>query len=196
MTIAHLLTSFSHHTGPYTDGDDGVLKESERLEAFENGYASGWEDAQKALEDSSRVISTEFGKSLKDLSFSYHEAVAQVQKSIAPLLRTIFEKTLPERVTAEFGAFLIEHIQKKVAEHSNSSAITLTVAEARVGMMQDIVEQEKSLNIIVKSEPSFDDLTAEIGFADFAQDIDLGTVLHEVQQNVEAFIQHNTQEVA
>jgi hypothetical protein len=58
------------------------------------------------------------------------------------------------------------------------------------------VEREKSLNIIVKSEPSFDNLTAEIGFADFAQDIDLGTVLHEVQQNVEAFIQHNAQEVA
>lgn len=197
MTIAHLLTSFSHHSGPFSnEGDDGVLKESERLEAFENGYASGWEDAQKALEESTQVISQEFGKSLKDLSFSYHEAVAQVQKSIAPLLRTIFEKTLPDQVNTGFGTFLIEHIQKTLADQSDKQPITVTVGVDRVGMLQDLVEQETSLNIVVKSDPSFDNLTAEIGFEDFAQDIDLGAVLHEMQQNIEAFIQHNEQEVA
>jgi len=62
-------------------------------------------------------------------------------------------------------------------------------------MLQDLVEQETSLNIVVKSNPSFDNLTAEIGFEDFAQDIDLGAVLHEMQQNIEAFFQHNEQEV-
>mgnify|MGYP003515970463 CR=1 FL=1 len=52
-----------------------------RLEAYEQGYRAGWEDAAAAHAEDQRRIRVDLARSLQALGFTYQEARAHVLKS-------------------------------------------------------------------------------------------------------------------
>ena len=66
-----------------------------QLDAFEEGYRAGWDDAIKAQSDDRTRIS-EFAQNLQDLSFTYHEAYSHAINAMTPLLEDIVRSVLPK----------------------------------------------------------------------------------------------------
>ena len=66
--------------------------EEHRLEAYEQGYKAGWDDAATAQADDHTRISAGFARNLQELSFTYHEAKGQILGSLEPLLKEMVTK--------------------------------------------------------------------------------------------------------
>lgn len=93
---------------------DAEEVEKLRLEAYEAGYRSGWDDcAASAQEDLARV-GAELERNIADLGFTYHEARNQMMTEVKLLLRALFEELLPglarhalqERIVDDIGEAL------------------------------------------------------------------------------------------
>jgi flagellar biosynthesis/type III secretory pathway protein FliH len=79
--------------------EDAVLTREEAeeraLEAFEKGYAQGWDDAARAYQDNDSRTRAEIASHLQALSFGFIEAREHVTASLGPLLRAMVDKVLP-----------------------------------------------------------------------------------------------------
>lgn len=111
MSIAHLLEDFTTQTGtgPVLLLDEDALEE-QRLAAFEDGYGAGWEDASRAQEQSRGQISAELARSLEDMSFTYHEAIARMTQSLEPMFASLVQTVLPEMAERGLAARLVEQL--------------------------------------------------------------------------------------
>ncbi|WP_299636892.1 ABC transporter ATP-binding protein [uncultured Ruegeria sp.] len=111
MSIAHLLEDFTTQTGtgPVLLLDEDALEE-QRLSAFEDGYGAGWEDATRAQEQSRGQISAELARSLEDMSFTYHEAIARMTMSLEPMFASLIQTVLPEMAERGLAARLVEQL--------------------------------------------------------------------------------------
>ena len=102
MSIAHLLEQFdmvSGLTSSFQWLDEETLEEH-RLTAFERGYTAGWEDAEAArAREQSKAIDG-LKDTLADVSFSYHEALSEMNRSLQPLFHSLVDKLLP---SSSFG---------------------------------------------------------------------------------------------
>jgi len=100
MAITHLLEDFSAGgaSGDVMTRMSDVALEDQRLASFEQGYSAGWEDAFTAqVEDQTRITGN-LASSLGDLSFTYHEALAQLLVSVEPVFRSLVELVLPDKI--------------------------------------------------------------------------------------------------
>ncbi|WP_209835200.1 ABC transporter ATP-binding protein [Ruegeria sp. HKCCE3926] len=111
MSIAHLLEDFTTQTGtgPVLILNEDTLEE-QRLAAFEDGYGAGWEDASQAQEQSRGQISAEMARSLEDMSFTYHEAVARMTLSLEPMFTSLVQTVLPEMADRGLAARIVEQL--------------------------------------------------------------------------------------
>ncbi|WP_171229951.1 ABC transporter ATP-binding protein [Ruegeria sp. HKCCA4008] len=111
MSIAHLLEDFTTQTGtgPVLILNEDTLEE-QRLAAFEDGYGAGWEDASRAQEQSRGRISAELARSLEDMSFTYHEAIARMTLSLEPMLTSLVQTVLPEMAERGLAARIVEQL--------------------------------------------------------------------------------------
>ena len=107
MSISHLLKEFDPKHG--VSLVPGVALETVRLEAFENGYQAGWEDAKTAFEQSKDALSNAALENLRDVSFTYQEALSAVTAGLEPILHEICNQILPE-VSRQSCAPLWRHV--------------------------------------------------------------------------------------
>ena len=95
---------------------DPAQHEAETLEAFDKGYAAGWDDATEAAERSAATSGHAVRARLEELSFTYHEARAHVMQSLLPLLEAVATTALPQLVRQSLGQRLIEVVEDLAAE--------------------------------------------------------------------------------
>jgi len=195
MSISHLLedfgtSSFQNHSSGTTE----VLKEEHRLEAFEQGYKAGWDDANKAQSDSFTQISAEFARNLQDLSFTYHEAFTHVMKAMNPLLQQIVEVVLPAMAQQTLGARVVEQLLNMARAHGEQPA-SITVAPANLAAMEAILEQEMPFPVEVSEDASLGEGQVELLFGQTEQEIEMDEVLAGIGQAVAGFFQQHEKEL-
>ena len=96
---------------------DGDRLESEKLAAFDKGYAAGWDDATEA--HGAEVLTAEraLAARLEELSFSFHEARAHVMASLHPLLQGIVERIVPQVLSETLGQRLADAVIRLADDH-------------------------------------------------------------------------------
>ena len=78
MTLQNLLETFEPRKDAAKKPPDQLSAadvEAIRSAAYEAGYASGWEDAQKADSEAQNRVTAEFERNIQNLVFTYSEAV-------------------------------------------------------------------------------------------------------------------------
>lgn len=195
MSISHLLedfgaSSFKSQSGGTTE----VLKEEQRLEAFEQGYKAGWDDASKAQSDSASQISAEFARNLQDLSFTYHEAFSHVMKAMNPLLEQIVQAVLPAMAQQTLGAQVIEQLMT-MARSQGEQPASITIGPENRAAMEAILEQEMPFPVEVKEDPTMDEGRVELHFGQTEQEIAMDEVLAGIGQAVAGFFQQHEKEL-
>ena len=181
MSIAHLLEDFSG-LGTGTPGrtmSEDMLEEY-RLDAFENGYKSGWDDATHAHSESQASISSELAQNLRDLSFTYHEARDHLLGSLAPLFRGIVETMLP--VLSEHS--LASHVAQQLEEIARDRAdcrVEIHVASANCDKVRDILDPDLPMDIAVSGDTTLGDGQARMVFGTEEREIDITDIVDTIR---------------
>ena len=97
MTRHPFLESFSRSTVLQSSEDEHEKEVLDALknEAYENGYASGWDDALASNEAAKSRVEAEFERNIQNLSLTYIEAVTHVRSELQGFVDALVETLLP-----------------------------------------------------------------------------------------------------
>ncbi len=196
MGLAQILEDFGTYdaTPGVTIQLSDVALEEQRLEAFENGYKAGWDDAITAQGDDQTRIATDFARNLQDLSFTYHDAFNQLTKAIQPLLTQIVSKVLPEMAHATLGAQVVEQLTD-MARTQAGEPVEVVVSPANATSISALAEQDLGMPITIVEEPSLGEGQVYLRFGQTEREINLDQVLGGISEAVDAFIHQTEQEM-
>lgn len=169
--------------------------EEHRLEAFEQGYKAGWDDAAAAQKDDQSRISTDFAQNLNDLSFSYHEARTQILSVLEPLLTAMVSKVLPHIAAQDFPHAVVRAAME-VAANRTEADLEIVVAPANRAALEGLLESDMPLNAAVVEEPSLGEGQAYLRFAAEEKEIDTDKVLSGLAETVSDFFCEQTEAVS
>ena len=133
MSISHLLKEFDPKHG--VSLALGVALETVRLEAFEHGYQAGWEDAKSAFEQSKDDLSNAALENLRDVSFTYQEALGAVTAGLEPILHEICNQILPELSRNAVSEHVVE-VLKDVTTKTDLGKIVLSASPSQAQALE------------------------------------------------------------
>lgn len=190
MGISHLLESFDTQADTATTAvplSEVGLEES-KLEAFEAGYKAGWDDAIKSQSDDKTRISQDFAQNLQQISFSYHEAQAEILRSLKPVLEQVVGVLLPEIANSKFGSRLLAEVTKLTDLHARPDVEVVVCPENRPAL-EAILAARNITSIKLSGEDSLGTGQAYIRLDGTEQHIDLDDAVNEIRAAVEGFYQ-------
>lgn len=177
------------HLSLVSDIDEAQL-ESEKLEAFENGYRAGWDDAVKAQTEDTERLSSAFSQNLQDLSFTYHEAHGQIMNAMAPLLEEMVSVLLPKLAREALAPHILTEILA-IARDSGSPEVIVAVSPADAATVAPLVEADYGFPITVQQDDTLAEGQADIRFGKTEKQIDLSAALEGLSESVRGFIHDN-----
>ena len=188
MSIAHLLEDFTILAGGGQVHllDEDALEE-QRLAAFEQGYGAGWEDATQAQEQSRGQISSELGKSLEDMSFTYTEAVTRMSLSLEPMFDSLTRLVLPEMIDRGFVAQVVEQLTE-MARAQVGQPMHIMVPEGRAAEVEAMLPAVLSSPPKVIEDPALQPGQARLQVGISRSEVDCGAVLASVARAFDAYL--------
>ena len=164
--------------------------EEHKLEAYEQGYKAGWDDAASAQSDEQSRITSDFARNLQELSFTYHQARGQILTSLEPLLKEMVSKVLPKLVRSNFQQIIVDEVLE-IAKENSEATIEIVIAPNNRPALERLLETKNNLSVSIVEETTMADGLAYLRFADNEKQIDLEGVLSGLSQTVgEFFEQH------
>ncbi|MBI1494340.1 hypothetical protein [Halocynthiibacter styelae] len=176
--------------GAQPAAQDHVQSEEAKLEAFENGYKAGWDDAAKSHAENLDNVSVELARNLQELSFTFHEARAQVLKDMRAVFSELMEKIMPRIAAENLPAMIAEQITE-IARSDVNTRIELQVHPANAQSVENLLPAQNSLDVVVVGEASLGEGQARLVFAEGEQIVDLSGVLAAAQEKTEGFFNLN-----
>ncbi len=187
MAITHLLQDFGNYHGVGAEPviSDATLEEHQ-LEAFEQGYQAGWEDSARAHAEDQTRIGEELAATLQQVSFTFHDAQAKVMNALRPLFHQVAETLLPELARATLPHLIAEQLTSLASDQSGET-LTLTVSDHDRPAIEATLSRYGNYSVRILSRPDFPAGRAEISAVQEERRIDLGDVIQEMTQALEAF---------
>ena len=149
MTLQNLLETFETEGSAkvaLSGQPDPKEMESIRAEAFENGYSSGWEDAQKADGAARERVEAEFERNIQNLVFTYSEAVDCVRGELKNFLSAIINGFLPEIVPD----LTREHVRNellKLADDMVEAPVEIVCSPDSKALLEELLHSNATLEI-------------------------------------------------
>jgi len=162
--------------------------EEHRLEAFEQGYKAGWDDAAAAQSEEQSRVAADFARNLQDLSFTYHQARGQILGSLEPLLKEMVSKVLPKLASNNLSQTIVDEVLA-VAQTQTEAGIQIVISPNNRSALERLLESQDSLDITIIDEPSMAEGLAYIRFAQTEKQIDMESVLSGFSQSVDGFFE-------
>jgi len=196
MTLAHLYDEFQEDIA--TDGmnsPQSATSAEENLQAFENGYQSGWQDATSAHGAEQEKILTELSQNFQDMQFTYHEARSKLLVSLRPIATAMLEKLLPGVSREALRSNLIEQIGEVLAQ-STEDSIEINVAPESLTAIQDIASNQNDLPFIIKENTNLGARQADLRSSGLERHIDIDDMCARISQTLSAFVDQSGSEVS
>lgn len=166
-----------------------------KLEAFENGYKAGWDDAAKAQSEDRDKFSSNFAQHLQDLSFTYHEAYAQVMQGVTPLLQEVVASMLPAMAQAALGAHIVEQLEH-LARSIGHMEVQVAVSPVNVNAILPLLETDFGFPLQVVQDETLADEQADIRFGETEKQIDLSDLITSIENALAGFAYNNQRKTA
>lgn len=162
--------------------------EEHRLEAFEQGYKAGWDDAAAAQSEEQSRVAADFARNLQELSFTYHQARGQILGSLEPLLKEMVSKVLPKLASDSLSQIIVDEVLA-VSQTQTEAGIQIVISPSNRSALERLLETQDSLDITIIDEPSMAEGLAYLRFAQTENQIDLESVLSGFSQSVDGFFE-------
>lgn len=195
MTLAHRYDEFRDEPEEFggESSESSALAEA-NLQAFENGYQAGWQDASAAHEAEQTKISSEFSQNLQDMSFTYQEARSKLLASLKPVLAAMTEKLFPGITREALRANLAIQVDS-ILQQSTEGAIELLVSKANQATVKELMDLQTGVPFTLKVEPSLGDGQVYLKASQSEQRIDIDGMCEELAGALSSFVQQITTEV-
>lgn len=161
--------------------------ETLRLDAYEAGYRSGWDDCAAAESEAQRRIGADLARNLSDMRFSYHEARADVLASLEPLFGGILERLLPA-IVAEGIVPAVAAELSAAAERAAELSCEILAAPAVCPALEKLLEAQGATDLRLVPEPAFAEGQVSLRFASETRDIDLGAAAEQISRAMTEFV--------
>lgn len=132
---------------------EATALEEGRLQAYEQGYAAGWEDATKAQDEDQSRVRADLARNIQGLGFTYHEARDHILGAIGPLLQDLTSRLLPTMAREAMAPLVLEALMPLV-EQASDSPIELVMNPAARPAIVSLLEQTAGLSLVLKEEPT------------------------------------------
>ena len=149
MTLQNLLETFDARKKSAenaTGAPDTKESEAVRAEAYESGYASGWEDAQKADTEARQRVEAEFERNIQNLVFTYSEAVDCIRGELKTFLSAVIEGFLPEIVPD----LTREHVRNellRIADDLIEAPVEIVCSPDSKSLLNELLQGNAALDI-------------------------------------------------
>lgn len=197
------MTSISHRYADFSPLDsDGQISESvpidrvedQKLQSFEEGYQAGWTDAEKNHAAEHKNIAEEILHTLQDMSFTYDEALARLNRGLKPMFEQMMTTLLPQTASAALRAHVIEQLVELAATQTQAK-IVLRVSEMDLPMLEDLLEGvELKLPVSVTADPTLSAHQLFVALDSLEREINLDDVCQEIKAAMNAFNFHSQTE--
>lgn len=169
--------------------------EEKRLEAFENGYKSGWEDAIAAQARNHARLSDALAERLQDISFSRQEATVELLEALEPLFSTLLSVVLPELMFRSFGQHIVDELMKAARTVSNAPTEIL-VSEGEANALHALLPSTLPMKVEVRETPDIGPHQACLRIGRRETELDAQRLILEIREAVESFLTQAREELA
>jgi flagellar assembly protein FliH len=160
--------------------------EETRLQAYENGYAAGWEDAINAQEEEIARLRSDLGQNLRDMALTYEDARTHVLQSLQPLLTEMVSKVLPQMAQEALGHIVLESLQPE-ARTLADAPIRLRAHPDNRAVIEEIVLAQVGFPVAFEAEPSLSRGQVHLIAGPRETRIDLDNVIKRIAGAVRSF---------
>lgn len=190
MSGALKLEDFGGHTAP-ANAPGAATSVSDSV--YEDGYRAGWDDAVAAAAQDQTRVTEDLAKSLSDISFGYTEARSHVLNGLAPVLRVMAEKMLPEAARAHFTETVIA-AARELAGSVAEAPVELAVApDARVAL-ERVIPETLPFAVEITEDPNLAPGQALMRGAGIEKALDIEAAENAIRSAVADFITVQTEE--
>ncbi|MEM8728832.1 MAG: ABC transporter ATP-binding protein [Pseudomonadota bacterium] len=189
MPISHLLEDF-RTTNPADTATllmSSLELEEQRLAAFEKGYSAGWEDALAADMQSKARLSTALLQNIENASFSYHEAMAQMQTALTPVFEAMAEQLLPGLIRTGLAPHIVAAMQG-IAQTALERPLVLSVPPGAEATIAPLLPETAGARVVVMEDQTLQDGQARLALETGGIEIDLRSLASEIQDALAAYV--------
>ncbi|MFB2531488.1 hypothetical protein ACEYYB_13295 [Paracoccus sp. p4-l81] len=162
--------------------------ETSKLEAYERGYAAGWDDAIAGQAAEQAQARAEMLRQLQDSAFSYHEARQAILTAIEPVLETMVRAVLPDIARATLGPQLAQALQGELARHSDTP-LRLRHHPGVADLMIDVIGQQTGLRLDLIPDPGLSPGQFLLERGDSQIEVDLDGLCRDIRERIGTFFQ-------
>jgi hypothetical protein len=166
---------------------DRFQAEKLRENAYEQGYAAGWQDALEHMRNEDELRNIAAQEALQAIGFSYNEAHQALVGSFLALIQAMLEKLLPEAAHLALPVFLSAELEALVAQNTRAEVQLICAPGAR-DRLAELVASCAQIKIELVEEPSFSESQLLLRLDSQEREIDLSGLLHKMR---EIFAQHH-----
>jgi flagellar assembly protein FliH len=179
---------------PDVEGQTVVLEASEiedvRLQAYDNGYAAGWEDAAKAAAQEQDRMSSEIANNLQRLAFTFQEVRAHVLKSVQPVVTQMATQLLPQLAQEVLAPVVLDAVMPLIDELADTP-IKVVLNPASRAAVERLLSQAAGLPLTIEEEPSLGEGQVYLRMGDTELRIDLDQAVREITTAVHDFFDYS-----
>lgn len=197
MTRALQLEDFgSGEIAPSFDAEPAAPAEPEplpeatleggNLDAFEQGYRSGWDDCTANEVEERRRVGADLATALAEVSLSLDAARDEMLTALEPLFEQIASQLLPAIVSEAVAPAVVEELNR-IAEERCSGTVQLVASPATCPVIEKLVDAQPDLTVSVMPEPALADGQVSLRFADMHRDIDLSAAAAQMADAIRSF---------
>ncbi|KPQ17988.1 MAG: flagellar assembly protein FliH [Rhodobacteraceae bacterium HLUCCO18] len=177
-----------HFAVPDAPPPEGVQQEAETvgLDAFDQGYRSGWDDCIANETEERRRIGADLGAALSEIALTAETVRRELLASIAPVLEGIAGQLLPRMAAEAVAPILVEEIRTIVAGQ-DPLGLKVLASPQKCTSIEALIEASTELAVTVVPEPAYAEGQVSIRFADQRRDIDLSEAAARMAELIRAF---------
>lgn len=188
MSTAHLYENFADPL--LTNDDQFKLSEEdiadEKLESFETGYSSGWDDAVQAHEESKSAVSSTLKECLERATLTKDDAFEQFIVSAEDLIGGIVKQVLPA-VSRDVLGEQIREILVERTQDAVTAPLRIAVSPADYENLTALSEEWLPTSTQIAADPTLEAGQADVSVGETETHVDLAGVVEQVTDAVEAF---------
>jgi flagellar assembly protein FliH len=160
--------------------------EGGNLDAFEQGYRSGWDDCTANEVEERRRVGADLATALAEVSLTLDAAREEMMSALRPLFEEIVSQLLPA-IAAEAVTPLVVEELRRIAEERCTTRVELLASPATCPVIENLVDATPELEVSVVPEPALAEGQVSLRFEEQRRDIDLSQAAAQMAEAIRDF---------
>ena len=157
-----------------------------RLEGYDTGYKSGWDDCHAEHLKSEDAIGSDLVQALREVKLTYQDARGDVLTAIRPVIEAIIERLLPKLATDGLGAMVSQELLPLI-EDAADLRCELVAAPSVIPLLQKIVSRHSEIDVRLRPEPTYSTAQVSLRMGAEAREVDLGDAVAQISREIDEF---------